>query len=88
MTWLRRSSGSCWPSTVAFSQVELVTFCVMGNHFHLLVRLDNEERNPLEDASDKVFLDHLELIYSDDTVQKIGWQLESLPEWRNGQGGR
>jgi len=22
----------------AFSQVELVTFCLMGNHFHLLVR--------------------------------------------------
>jgi len=63
---------------VAFSQVELVTFCVMGNHFHLLVHLDNAERNPLEDAPDQAFLDHLELIYSEDTVQKIGWQLESF----------
>jgi len=62
----------------AFSQVELVTFCLMGNHFHLLVQLDSAEPNPLQDASDKALLDHLELIYSADEVQKIGWQLESF----------
>ena len=62
----------------AFSQVELVTFCVMGNHFHLLVRCDSAEPNPLQDAPDKALLDHLELIYSVDEVQKIGWQLESF----------
>jgi len=33
----------------AFSQVDLVTFCLMGNHFHLLVRLDSVEANPLQD---------------------------------------
>jgi len=62
----------------AFSQVELVTFCVMGNHFHLLVRCDSAEPNPLQDAPDKALLDHLELIYSDTEVQKIAWQLESF----------
>jgi REP element-mobilizing transposase RayT len=59
-----------------FSQIELVTFCIMGNHAHLLVRLDRAERNPLEDASDSAFLDHLELIYSPEIVQRVGWQLE------------
>jgi len=63
---------------LAFSQVELVTFCIMGNHWHLLVSLDTAQPNPLQDAADDVFLDHLGLIYSDTEVQKIGWQLESF----------
>jgi hypothetical protein len=49
---------------LAFSQIELVTFCIMGNHWHLLVSLDTAQPNPLQDASDSAFLDHLELIYS------------------------
>lgn len=63
---------------LAFSQLKLVTFCIMGNHWHLLVTLDTAEPNPLQDAPDSVFLDHLGLIYSDTEVQKIGWQLESF----------
>jgi REP element-mobilizing transposase RayT len=62
----------------AFSQIELVTFCLMGNHFHLLVRLDTAEPNPLQDAPDQALLDHLELIYRADEVQKVAWQLESF----------
>jgi len=34
----------------AFSQVELVTFCLMGNHFHLLLRIDHDAPNPLNPA--------------------------------------
>jgi REP element-mobilizing transposase RayT len=62
---------------LAFSQIELVTFCIMGNHWHLLVSLDTAQPNPLQDAPDDAFLDHLSLIYSDTEVQKIGWQLAS-----------
>jgi len=62
----------------AFSQVELVTFCLMGNHFHLLLRIDHDAPNPLETASDREFLDHLDLVYSPETVQRIGWQLQSF----------
>jgi len=62
---------------LGFSQIELVTFCIMGNHWHLLVSLDTAQPNPLQDAPDSVFLDHLGLIYSESEVQKIGWQLES-----------
>jgi len=50
----------------------------MGNHFHLLLRIDHDAPNPLESASDREFLDHLDLIYSTETVQRIGWQLESF----------
>ena len=62
----------------AFSQIELVTFCLMGNHWHLCVTLDTAKPNPLREASDDVFLDHLGLIYSETEIQKIGWQLESF----------
>gem|GEM_PF-2627358 len=62
----------------AFSQIELVTFCLMGNHWHLCVSLDTAKHNPLHEASDDVFLNHLGLIYSETEVQKIGWQLESF----------
>jgi len=63
---------------LAFSQIELVTFCLMGNHWHLLVSLDTARPNRLQDAPDDAFLNHLSLIYSDTEVQKIGWQLESF----------
>ncbi len=63
---------------LAFSQIQLVTFCIMGNHWHLLVTLDTAEPNQLQDAPDSALLDHLGLIYSDTEVQKITWQLESF----------
>jgi REP element-mobilizing transposase RayT len=63
---------------LAFAQVELVTFCMMGNHWHLLVSLDTAKPNPLQDAPDQALLDHLGLIYCESEVQKIGWQLESF----------
>ena len=63
---------------LAFSQLKLVTFCIMGNHWHLLVTLDTAEPNPLQDAPDSVLLDHLGLIYSESEVQKITCQLESF----------
>jgi len=62
----------------AFSQIELVTFCLMSNHWHLCISLDTAAINPLQDAPDEVFLEHLGLIYSETEVQKIGWQLESF----------
>ena len=63
---------------LAFSQIKLVTFCIMSNHWHLLVTLDTAEPNPLQDAPDSILLDHLGLIYSDTELQKITWQLESF----------
>ena len=49
----------------SFSQIELVTFCLMGNDWHLCVSLDTAKPNALLEASDDVFLDHLGLIYSE-----------------------
>ena len=63
---------------LAFSQIKLVTFCIMSNHWHLLVTLDTAEPNPLQDAPDSIRLDHLGLIYSDTELQKITWQLENF----------
>jgi REP element-mobilizing transposase RayT len=64
---------------VAFSGLRLVTFCIMGNHAHLLVEVPTE-RESLRAMSDSTFLDRLELIYSDDVVQRVGWQLETFRE--------
>ncbi len=56
---------------LAFSQIKLVTFCIIGNHWHLLVTLDTAEPNPLQDAPDSALLDNLGLIHSDTEVQRV-----------------
>ncbi len=59
-----------------FAQIRCITFCIMGNHFHLLVEVPQPDENPLRDAPDSVFLDHLEILYSKKTVEMIATQLE------------
>ena len=59
-----------------FAQIRSITFCIMGNHFHLLVEVPHPDENPLRDAPDSVFLDHLEILYSKKTVEMIATQLE------------
>jgi len=49
-----------------------------GAGSHLLLRIDHDAPNPLATASDREFLDHLDLVYSPETVQRIGWQLRSF----------
>jgi len=39
----------------AFSQIELVTFCLMGNHFHLLLRIAHDAPNPLDGSWGQAF---------------------------------
>ena len=60
-----------------FAQIRCITFCIMGNHFHLLLEVPNSEDNPLQHASDAEFLDHLEILYNEDTVTRIATQLET-----------
>ena len=43
----------------AFSQIELVTFCIMGNHGHFCVSLDTAKANPIQGAFDNEFLNRL-----------------------------
>lgn len=62
---------------LAFSGVRCVSFCIMGNHFHLLLEVPTE-RDSLNAMSDEALLERLETIYSKDFVNQVAWQLEAL----------
>jgi hypothetical protein len=59
--------------------LRLVTYCIMGNHVHALVEVPSE-RESLHAMSDSELLDRLELIYSGNVVQRVGWQLGTFRE--------
>jgi putative transposase len=65
-----------------FSGIKLLTYCVMGNHFHALVRVPEREewlkRFAGEEGEERL-MQHLRLLYSKDFVG--GLKLE-LADWR------
>ena len=56
----------------AFSQVRILTHCVMTNHFHLLVEVPER---PEQDPTDAELLEHLALIYSGRKLAEVRWEL-------------
>ena len=60
----------------AFCKVRVLTFCVMDNHFHILVEVPER---PGEDPSDVELLDHLRLIYGRAKVEEIR---QEIRRWR------
>ena len=48
----------------AFCGVEVLTYCIMSNHFHVLVRTPN--RSEVEELSDKEIIRRMGCIYSAD----------------------
>ncbi|MCP5559686.1 MAG: hypothetical protein H7A55_18215 [Verrucomicrobiaceae bacterium] len=65
----------------AFCGIKLITYCVMGNHFHALVRVPNREewlqRFAGADGEEKL-LAHLRTLYSKAFVELFRLQLERL----------
>ena len=57
----------------AFSRVRVLTYCVMGNHFHVLVEVPER---PAKDPSDEELLEHLGIIYGAKQLAAIRWELE------------
>ena len=57
----------------AFSRVRVLAFCVMTNHFHLLVEVPER---PAEEPPDGELLEHLGLIYGGRRLAQIRWELE------------
>ena len=52
-----------------FCGVEVLSYCVMSNHFHILVRVPKKsEMKPGEELDDAEFLRRLSLIYKVDQV--------------------
>ena len=62
----------------AFSQVRVLDYCVMSNHFHILLEVPSPPEDRGASWSDRKFLKHLEMLYSAEDVRGIGWQLREL----------
>jgi len=69
----REQFVTCLRAYEAFCQVRVLTFCVMSNHFHVLVEVP---ARPAEDPSDQELLKHLTVLYSGKQMAEIRWQLE------------
>ena len=57
----------------AFCKVRVLTFCVMSNHFHLLVEVPER---PSADPTDAELLDHLATLYGGGRLAEVRWELE------------
>ena len=57
----------------AFCRVRVLTFCVMGNHFHVLVEVPER---PEKDPGDGELIEHLGTLYGGRKLAEIRWQLE------------
>jgi hypothetical protein len=60
---------------VAFSGVRLVTYCFMGNHFHLLLAVPKAPED-LAEMSDEAFLARLRILYSKEAMLGIEQMLQ------------
>ncbi|GAA5481797.1 hypothetical protein Hsar01_01008 [Haloferula sargassicola] len=66
-----------------FAGVEVMTYAVMGNHFHLLLRVPNREKfvqRFLEDGGEERFFTHLGLLYSKSFVSALRREVAELRE--------
>jgi REP element-mobilizing transposase RayT len=68
-----------------FSGVEILTYCLMGNHFHLLVRVPKREQflqrfecDEPGGAGERRLLEHLKLLYSKAYLSRLGREVEEL----------
>jgi REP element-mobilizing transposase RayT len=67
----------------AFCQVRVLTFCVMSNHFHILVEIPER---PATDPTDAELLEHLKTLYRGGQWEEIRWQLEFFRKQGNHEG--
>jgi REP element-mobilizing transposase RayT len=65
-----------------FCRVHVLAFCVMSNHFHLLLEVP---ARPEGRMSDEELLDHLALLYGKAQLKKIRWELEHYRAQGNDQ---
>jgi len=65
-----------------FCEVEIGTYCVMGNHFHILLRVPNRaqflERFEGEEGEARL-LEHLKVLYSKEHLRQL---VEQMADWR------
>jgi putative transposase len=58
-----------------FCELRVVTYCIMSNHFHVLVEVP---QRPLQMPDDTQLFAKLKRYYSTEAFAQIRWQLENL----------
>ncbi len=66
-----------------FCGIHVRSYCVMGNHFHVLVEVPTR---PEDTMSDEELLERLGLIYSELKVAEVRWQLQMRREAGDDEG--
>ena len=66
-----------------FSQVRVLTFCVMSNHFHILVEVPAAPEDRGASWSDAKLLDHLSGLYSERQMGELRWELGHYRKQKN-----
>ena len=66
-----------------FCQVEVLTFCVMSNHFHLLLEVPARPEDGGASWTDEELLGHLSCLYSELQMGELRWELGHYREQKN-----
>jgi REP element-mobilizing transposase RayT len=66
-----------------FCQVRVLGFCVMSNHFHILLEVPAAPEGRGRDWSDARLLDHLSILYPEEKLAEIRWWLEHYRSQKN-----
>jgi hypothetical protein len=61
-----------------FCQVRVLTYCVMSNHFHILVEIPEAPEDRGRSWSDEKFLEHISCLYFDDYYRAIKNELKGF----------
>ena len=69
-----------------FCQVRVLAFCVMSNHFHILLEVPTPPPQRGRDWSDEQLLGHLSCLYSPHEMAEIRWRLEHYRAQKNHRG--
>lgn len=63
-----------------FCQVQVLTFCVMSNHFHILVEVPAAPEDEGASWTDEELLEHLSCLYSEREMAELRWELDYYRE--------
>ncbi len=67
----------------AFSGVEVITWTMLSNHFHIVVHIPEK----VEDLPEEVFWERLQALYSRDEIQEIRETMKLIPKMTPGLAG-
>ncbi len=68
-----------------FCGVKVLTYCMMSNHFHILLEIPPKSQRP-DFSDDEAFLKHCAILYSNKQLAETRWQLEHFRKSENSAG--